>query len=92
MSTLRREAQGKPCQVRYEGICNGDPQTTVLAHVRVIGVSGMGMKAPDLLGVWACSACHAHADTHKDAESERDFLRGLVRTLAELNRRGRIKV
>ena len=89
---LRREAMGKECQVRYEGICNGNPDTTVLAHVRVIGVSGMGIKSPDVLGAWACSACHAHADTHHDAETERDFLRGFVRTLAELLRRGKVRV
>jgi hypothetical protein len=88
---LRREAEGKMCQVRYEGVCNFDPTTTVLAHVRVIGVSGLGIKSPDLLGVWACSACHAYADTHHDAETERDFLRGFVRTLAELLRRGKVK-
>lgn len=59
MSKLRKSARGRECQVRYEGTCNCDPETTVLAHVNG---AGMGIKRNDTLGAWACSACHAKAD------------------------------
>ena len=88
---LRREAMGKECQVRYEGICNGDPATTVLAHVRLIGMSGLGIKSPDVLGAWCCSSCHAYADTHHDAQSKATFYEGFIRTLAELLKRNLVK-
>ncbi|MCB7129981.1 MAG: DUF1364 family protein, partial [Candidatus Brocadiales bacterium] len=38
---LREFAEGKECQLRLIGICNFDPATTVLAHVRRGGVAGM---------------------------------------------------
>lgn len=92
MTNLRKEARGRECQVRSP-VCNFNSETTVLAHVRMIGITGMGHKAPDLLGAWACSACHALIDTGRygDVELERDdrdllHLRGMVRTQAALIR------
>ena len=81
--------------VRLPGICNFNSETVVLAHIRLIGVSGMGMKAPsDLLGSWACSACHDEIDgrTHKSGLSH-DELRlahydGMARTIAQLDKEG----
>ena len=84
MHDLRRIARDKPCMVRYPGICNGDTATTVLGHYRLSGVSGMGVKAPDVCGAWLCSACHQWADTHHDAESKVIFLEGCIRTLDAL--------
>jgi hypothetical protein len=59
MSKLRKSAKGRDCQVRYEGVCNFNPETTVLCHVNG---AGMGIKKKDLHGAWACSACHSKAD------------------------------
>ena len=59
---LRKEARGRACTVRLEGICNHNSETVVLAHIRMLGLSGMGLKADDLLGAWACSACHDAID------------------------------
>jgi hypothetical protein len=59
---LKDYAAGKPCLVRLPGICNGDTTTTVLAHIRLAGITGGAQKAPDLLGAWACSACHDEVD------------------------------
>jgi hypothetical protein len=55
------------------------------------GVSGMGMKADDLLGAWACSACHDAIDRRSHPELERDYVRlahleGMVRTIAQLRK------
>jgi Protein of unknown function (DUF1364) len=48
---LRKLAKGMECQVRLPG-CNFDPETTVLAHYRLAGTCGIGIKPPDLLGAW----------------------------------------
>lgn len=92
MTNLRNAAQGEPCMVRSL-VCNFDPQTTVLAHYRLIGVSGIGTKSPDLIGAWACSACHDLVDGRAKTELSKNDLRlmhlhGVIRTQAELIRRG----
>lgn len=55
---LRKEARMKPCMVRAAGVCNWDPETTVLAHIRRSNTGGAGKKPSDLIAVWACSNCH----------------------------------
>lgn len=87
---LRKEARGRECQIRLPGICNFDAETTVLAHVRLLGLSGMGTKASDLLGAWACSACHAKVDTDKSDEVQRAFLEGIMRTQNQLVIEGKV--
>ena len=54
----------------------------------------MGLKAPDLLGAWCCSNCHAEVDgqTHKSGMT-RDELRlahfeGMARTIMQLHKEG----
>lgn len=81
--------------LRYPGVCNGDPMTTVLAHINRGGVGGMGTKPHDLVAVWACSACHDEADgrTHYLDASERDTytLEALCRQLDRYVREGAVK-
>ena len=91
---LRKEARGRGCTVRIPGVCNFNSETVVLAHIRVAGVSGMGLKSPDLLGAWACSNCHDEIDgrTHKSGLS-RDELRlahydGMACTIMQLHKEG----
>lgn len=88
MSKLRDAARGRDCQIRLVGICNYNPATTVLAHYRLSGISGMGIKSPDQIGAWACSACHSYVDTHKDDATARAFLEGVLRTQARLIKEG----
>jgi hypothetical protein len=81
--------------VRLPGICNHNSATTVLAHIRLSGVSGMGLKADDLLGAWACSACHDAIDRRFRTDLDRDYVRlahleGMVRTIAQLRKEGLI--
>lgn len=72
--------------VRLVGICNWNPETTVLAHIRRGNVAGMGQKPPDLCAVWACSACHDEIDRRtrnsRLREIEGDILDALIRQLA----------
>ena len=90
---LRKEAKGRGCMVRIPEVCNHNSETVVLAHVRLTGVSGMGMKSPDILGAWACSACHDAIDRRAHTDLDRDYVRlahleGMARTIAQLEKEG----
>ena len=92
---LRKEARGRGCMVRIPDVCNHNSETVVLCHYRLAGVSGIGMKSPDVLGAWACSACHDTIDRRAHTDLDRDYVRllhleGMVRTIAQLNREGLI--
>lgn len=81
--------------IRAAGICTHDRAETVLAHVRIVGISGMSMKAPDWFAAWACNACHDYVDgrSHKHVvypKRRQDHLEGMVRTQHELLARGHI--
>lgn len=91
MANLRKEARGRGCMVRLPEVCNCNSETTVLAHIRMAGISGMGLKADDLLGAWACSACHDAIDRRAHTSLDRDYVRlahleGMVRTIAQLRK------
>lgn len=71
--------------VRIPGICNYNTETTVLAHYRLAGYCGIGLKPDDDLGAWACSACHDAIDARTETWTARDYLRlchaeGVMRT------------
>lgn len=90
MTALRKQARGRQCQVRMPG-CNHDPETTVLAHYRLSGLSGTGIKPPDLVGAWACSSCHDAIDgrTGGDrAEARLAHAEGVMRTIYQLLKNG----
>jgi hypothetical protein len=83
----RKAAKGQECMVRIPGICNRDPETTVLAHYRLAGYCGTGMKPDDeAFGAWASSACHDECDRRTRLE-ETEYVRlchaeGVLRTIA----------
>ena len=63
MSKLRESAKGQDCTIRLIGVCNHNPETTVLCHANGSAAGkGIGMKSPDILGAFGCSACHAVLD------------------------------
>jgi hypothetical protein len=77
--------------VQLFGICNFDPETVVLHHVRGTGLT----RKADKLGAWVCFACHAaiHRQTHQDLD--RDFLRlaeleGMLSTQVILHKEGKL--
>lgn len=96
MTALRKLARGRDCQVRVPGVCNFDAETTVLAHYRLAGTCGMGLKPHDLLGAWACSSCHDEVDRRTrnlDPDSAALMhLEGVIRTLSILIREGVISI
>ena len=90
---LRALAAGKPCMVRIHGVCNHDPLTTILAHYRLSGICGVGMKPIDLCAAYACSDCHDAIDRRTHLELEYEYVRhahaeGCLRTLALLAKEG----
>ena len=89
---LRKAAEGRDCTVRLPGICNWNPETTVLAHIRRGHTAGVGQKPIDLIAVLACSACHDCIDGRRKSEvgDELDgyVLDAMCRTLALWNRLG----
>lgn len=96
-SKIRRSAQGQDCTIRIPGVCNGNPETTVLCH---LPGGGMGAKRHDIHGAYGCSSCHDAIDgrsTHYigsvgDSEARLDFLEGVMRTQEILLRDGLIKI
>lgn len=82
ISPIRKSAEGQQCMVRVPGVCRGGTETTVLAH---LNGAGMGGKAHDICGAYACSDCHAWLDggyAKNSTRDERDLLhlQGVIRT------------
>ena len=75
----RKAARGMPCTLNVAGVCNYDPETTVLAHLRWLGGCGTGFKPSDLQAVNSCSACNTWTDSptprqrNETYESDRNF-------------------
>jgi hypothetical protein len=94
---LRKEARGRPCMVRLPG-CDGGGETTVLAHYRLSGYCGTGMKPDDLaFGAWACGPCHDLVDgrRYQNYGPSSDHMaiahaEGVMRTIAELRKEGKV--
>lgn len=87
---LRREAAYRDCQIRVAPNC---AEGTVLCHWRQLGISGLGIKTPDALAAWGCSACHALVDAadENDHALRLDFAKAIFRTQAILIREGKIQ-
>lgn len=77
MSALRKSAQGQACS-----ICGTENGTTVLAHLRVGGNAGVGMKPPDWHALYACHSCH----TYIDGEGRGDYKIQLIGYLRQIDR------
>lgn len=90
---LTKSARGEECQVRVPGVCNHNPETTVLAH---LNGGGAGMKHSDIHGAYCCSDCHLWLDggyTRYTTRQERDLTHyeGVIRTQIIMLDKGLIK-
>lgn len=67
-------------------LANSQPNLTCLCHWRQAGISGMGMKSPDILGAHGCAACHDVVDNtgRHDPEIQLDFARAVFNGRAAL--------
>ena len=89
--TPREFAKGQDCQLRIYGYCNYDSTTVVLCHIRKGHVAGIGMKPPDLCGVFGCHKCHEVIDgriktEYTKVQIEAMMLHGMARTLAIIDK------
>lgn len=93
---LTQAACGRGCQVRIPGVCNGNLETTVLAHYRMAGTCGVGIKPNDLQGAWACIACHDVCYGRRSdighREARQYHAEGVMRTQVLLLREGLVSV
>lgn len=80
---LRNSAKGQACTFQIPSVCNCDPSTTVLAHIRD-ETKGLSNKANDWSAAFACSACHDAIDQHRLSKEDELFycLRAMQRTQA----------
>ena len=97
VSALTKLAAGKPCLVRLPG-CDGGGPTTVGAHYRSVSLgAGVAFKTNDLMLAWCCFPCHQAVDGVRDIEGYTKVdirlahAEGVLRTLNELKRIGRVK-
>lgn len=92
---LRKAARGRECTIRIPGVCSFNPETSVLAHYRLSGLCGIGIKPSDLTGAIGCDNCHAAVDGRLKTEYSYEELRlmhaeGVLRTLDIWEREGLI--
>ena len=100
VSAIRKSAKGMDCQIRLIGICNHNSESVCWAHANGSAAGkGIGMKAHDLLGAYACSNCHDVYDRRADApeafareQVELAFWEGHARSLLLLIERGIIVI
>lgn len=97
MSKLTDSARGEDCLIRVPGICCFDHTQTVPCHVRLTGISGMGIKAPDIFIAYGCTPCHDYVDGRTQGPETYEerrllLLEGMVRTQEKMWRKGLIKV
>lgn len=90
-----KAAKGRDCQVRLVG-CPNDTQTVVLAHYRLAGTCGVGIKPNNLQGAWCCSYCHDIVDGRRNINLSREEARlyhaeGVFRTIDTLISEGVLK-
>lgn len=97
MSAITKSAQGETCTIRVPGHCNGNPETTVLAHLNGVRFGhGTGHKVSDIHGAYACSDCHDVVDgrqrsTYSALERKVMHLDGVIETQIKLIAKGLIK-
>lgn len=97
MSKITASAKDEDCTVRIIGICTHDPATTIWSHSRHGAAGkGKGIKALDIAGAYACTACDAAYDQMQGvkhmtrAEVDLDWFMGHMRSLVRLNEKGLI--
>ena len=92
---IRNAARGESCTLMIPGVCNGNPETAVMAH---LPSPIKGYKSTDLGGcVCACSDCHDAIDGRRGfqcspADLQFYMRRATILTLDLLRRKGVLTV
>ena len=61
---ITESARGESCSLRVSDNCTDEFGYVVLCHLNT-NYRGIGIKSPDLFGVYACSHCHTLLDSSK---------------------------
>ena len=91
---VTESARDQDCTLQIAGFQCSPNDTVVLAHIPLMGNHGMGLKADDLMGLYACEACHSRFDGRspglpKDSADWYFYaLRGLARSLRVMHDAG----
>ena len=90
---LRKSARHQQCTFQIPGVCNHNPETTVLCHLQFDG-GIMGGKENDLSAAYGCSDCHWTIDNRLVSDAERWFHMGraLARTHKKMHQDGVLSV
>jgi len=97
MSAITKSARGESCAVRMPGVCNGNSETTVLAHISGVRFGhGVGKKVSDIHGAYCCSSCHDALDGRVKTPYSREGLKlmhyeGVIETQLKLIDKGLLK-
>jgi hypothetical protein len=96
MSAITKSAKGEDCTIRLGGVCNGNPETVVLAHLNGVRFGhGVSHKVSDMFGAYACSCCHDAVDgrvktSYSKTELKLAHLEGVIETQIKLKQKGLI--
>lgn len=85
---VRDSARNEQCSLRVTMECL-DGDTVVFCHLNS-NYRGVGLKSPDLFGVYACCWCHRELDMNR--VSKADQLRALMETQMKLYDKGLLKL
>ena len=96
MSKLRKAARGQECTIQLHPYCNGNTETTVLAHAPSED-KGWAIKSADWWGADSCSDCHDIVDGRRKVDIDRNeiyqcHIRGVHRTIKRRIEQGLIKI
>lgn len=76
----------RECQIWLDG-CNGSAGR---CHYRLHGISGIGLKVPDIFIAYGCMSCHNKVDTDKSDAVQLQFAHAVFRTQMIMLREGMI--
>lgn len=96
ITKIRKSAKNEECTIQSYA-CNHNPETTVYCHLRFSWAgSGVGLKAHDIAGFYACSNCHDVIDNRVKSDLSKEekiyfILKGCVLTWTRLIEKGVLK-
>ena len=95
-SKITKSARNEACAIRLPSICTFNDEQTVFCHINTV-FKGVGLKSPDLFGVYGCAACHDVLDNRRkhdfsEAEIYEATLDALIETQSKLVDKGLLKV
>lgn len=86
---ITKSARGEDCSLRVSDNCTDEYGYVVLCHLNT-NYRGIGIKSPDLFGVYGCTHCHKLLDASQ--VDYKDQQRALFETQMKLMEKGLLKL